>query len=89
MYQDLRQFIASRHTDEVPEHRRVDPAKAEMKCAIRNGDVSLTITSKDRDYEYATRKLINVVQEVYLGFLTDGPYYEYQIETFDLDPDQI
>lgn len=89
MYQDLREFIASRHTEEVPEHRRVDLDKAELKCATRNGDVSLTITAKDRDFEYAARKLINIVQEVYLGFLTDGPYYEYQIETFDLDPDQI
>jgi hypothetical protein len=44
-------------------------------------------TARDSDDQYATQKLINLMHEVYLDFLQD--YYEYTIETFDLDRDQI
>ena len=89
MYREFREFVTSRHSEEMPEHRRIDRSKAEVRCGNRAGDVSLTMTVSDGDYEYATDRLITLVHEVYLEFLYDGRYYDYLIETFKLDPDHM
>jgi hypothetical protein len=88
MYRDLQTFLAARQSAEFPPHRRVDPAKARLRSVRRRGVVSLTMVVKDGDYEYATRKLIHVVHEIFLGFLVDGAYYEYMVEHLGLDPDR-
>ncbi len=36
----------------------------------------------------AHRQLIHLVHEIFMTFLLDGRYYEYMVETFDLDPDK-
>lgn len=87
MYTALREFVKSRHSDELPDHRRIDSMKARVQASNRNGNVSLTITLSGDDYEYAARKLIHLVHEVFLTFLQDGSYYEYMVETFGLNPE--
>ena len=87
MYRDFRAFLESQHAETRPEHRRIDPTKAIARCSNRRGSVGLTMTVTGGDYEYAARKLIHLVNEVYLSFLAEGPYFEYQVEVFDLDPD--
>ena len=89
MYRELREFVASRCSDRMPEHRRIDVSKARVQCGNRAGNVSLTVTVLDGDFDYAARKLIHLVHEVYMDFLFDGRYYEYMIETFNLDPDRM
>lgn len=89
MYGDFKKFVASRQSIEILEHRRIDPKKVRISCSLKNGNISLLFIAKDRDYEYATQKLIHLVHEVFLIFLRDGLYYEYLIETFDIDRDQI
>jgi hypothetical protein len=89
MYAEFEQFVAARFADDLPDHRRIDKSKASIECANRKGDVSLTLKVLDNDVEYATRKLINLVHEVFLVFLLDGRYYDYMVETFDLDPDRL
>lgn len=89
MYRALRDFLAARTSEDWPEHRRVDPAKAALTPHLRGGNVSLAITAVNRDFDYAARKLIHTVHEIFLEFLADGRYYEYLIETFDLDPDRV
>ena len=37
--------------------------------------------------DYAANKLVSLVNEIYLDFLSSGLYFEWLIETFDLDPD--
>jgi hypothetical protein len=89
MYSEFRQFILSRQSDALPEHRRIDNSKADARCGNKGGDVSITLTVKNGDFEYAVRKLINLVHETYMVFLFDGRYYDYLVETFDLDPDKM
>lgn len=89
MYSELRGFIKSRHSDKVPEHRRIDSRKAQVRSYNRGGNVSLTLTVVDGECEYCARKLINLVHEIFMAFLIDGSYYEYMVETFDLDPDRM
>ena len=88
MYRELRAFLKERHSPEVPEHRRVNPGKARVTLSNKIGVVSLTLRSKDGDFDYATRKIIQIVHEIFMVFLVDGPYYEYMVEQLGLDPDR-
>jgi hypothetical protein len=88
MYRELRAFLKSRQSEDVPEHRRVDPAKARLAATNRRGSVSLTLTAKDGDFDYATRKMIHIVHEIFLIFLVDGPYFAYMVEQLGLDQDR-
>ncbi len=88
MYLDLKEFIKSRHSDELPYHRRIDSRKAQVGAYLRGGNVSITLTVRNADYQYGAKKLINLVHEIFLVFLADG-YFEYMVEAFDLDPDRM
>jgi hypothetical protein len=88
MHRDFKSFIASRHSQELPNHRRVDPAKARLRSGNRLGNIWLTITVNDGDFEYAVRKLIHTVHEIFLTFLVEGPYYEYMVEHLGLEQDK-
>lgn len=89
MYAEFQQFVNDRFAEDLPDHRRIDKNKVSIRCTNRKGDVSLTLTVLDGDYVYATRRLVNLVHEVFLVFLFDGRYYDYLVETFDLDPDHM
>ena len=85
MYRQFREFVAAYQDTERPEHRRVDVGKATVACTNRGGNVSLSMKVLDDDYEYGVRKFIHLIQEIYLGFLTE--HFDYQVEAFGLDPD--
>jgi len=89
MYAHYKEFVKERFSRDVPEHRRIDRKKARARTALKGGKVALTMVSVDGDLEYALRKLIHLVHETYMVFLYDGRYYNYLIETFDLDPDSL
>lgn len=89
MYRELAAFVKSRHSGELPDHRRIDAAKAELFASNRRSQVSVGIRVKDGDFEYATRKLVGAVHEIFLDFLSDGRYYEWVIETYEIDPDRM
>ena len=88
MTRELNAFIASRQSRDVPEHRRIDRKKAVVRASRRAGNAALSLTLKGNDYEYGIRKLIHLVHEIFLTFLSEGRYYEFQVETFELDPDR-
>ena len=78
MYRKFRAFLKACQSADRPDHRRIDDRKARVACANRGGNVSLTMTLGDADYEYAIRKFIHLIQEIYLVFLSE--YFEYQVE---------
>ena len=88
MYRELRAFLQARQSQEMPEHRRVNPAKARLAVGNKRGAVSVTVTVKDGDFDYAARKIIHIVHEIFLIFLVDGPYFEYMVEHLGLDEDR-
>ena len=71
-----------------PAHRRVDPAKARLRCSNRSGNIAVSITAANGDYEYAARKLIHTVHEIFMVFLVDGPYYDYLVDELGLEQDK-
>lgn len=87
MYTALKDFIRARTSSELPEHRRIDRARAEVRTYNRTGDVAITLTSKDGDLDYATQRIVHLVHEIYLAFLCDGRYRDYMIAHLGLDPD--
>jgi hypothetical protein len=89
MYRDLQAFLKVRQSAELPEHRRVNPAKARLACGNQRGTVSIALIVKNGDFEYAARKIIQMVHEIFLIFLVDGPYFEYMVEQLGLDPDRF
>lgn len=89
MMKAYREFVAAFASADLPEHKRVDPGKVKLRCLAKGGAAGLEATLVDDDWEYAVRRLIHVVHETYLVFLYDGAYYDYLIETFDLDPDHM
>jgi hypothetical protein len=89
MYEELRAFIRSRQSDDLPDHRRLDAHKIHIRTYHRGGSVTLVLKTKDGDSEYAVRKLVHLINEIYLTFLADGKYFDYLVETFNLDPDRM
>lgn len=90
MFRELKAWVDGRMSEEVPEHRRIHPGRVTVRLSRqKSGAPAIAITSLDGDLEYAVRKLIALVHEIYLEFLHDGRYYEWLIETFDLDPDYV
>jgi hypothetical protein len=87
MLQAYNRFVAELSSTTRPEHRRIGSATAMITCHLRGQDASLEIAARNGDYVAALRHLILAVQEVFTAFLPDGPYYEYQLAAFDLDPD--
>jgi hypothetical protein len=88
MYRELQAFLKERQSGALPEHRSVNPAKARLASGNKRGTVSITLTVKDGDFDYATRKIIHIVHEIFLIFLVDGPYFEYMVEHLGLDEDR-
>lgn len=88
MYKALRAFIRKRQSHKLPEHRRIDPVKVQVRTYNRSGSVTLTIQAKDGDVGYAARKLIHLVHEIFLDFLHTG-HYEYLVQSFGLNEDQF
>jgi len=66
----LKAFIRGFADPERPEHRRVDPTRLGVRWLRRRGKVSLTFRITGGDYDYGVRKAVNVVNEIFLGFLT-------------------
>jgi hypothetical protein len=89
MYREFKAFIQSHYAKTALAHRGIDRKKARVHCRSRAGNVALALTVKDGDYEYGARKLIHLVQEIFLVFLADGPYRDYVVEMFNLDPDSM
>lgn len=83
MYRELKDFLKGRADAALPDHRRVDPARASVAARLREGIVSLELTLAGEDYEYGTRKLVNLAHELFL-FLSEY-WADYMWEHFELN----
>jgi len=87
MYRQFKAWLAVRQDPALPVHRRCDRGKVALRTYNRGGDVALTMTVLDGDLDYAVNKLVSLVNEIYLDFLSSGLYFDWLVETFELDPD--
>jgi hypothetical protein len=77
----LRRFLAGRGAEQVPEHRRLDPARAQLRARNRGGVVSIEIAAAPGELDYAVEKAIKLLNEIFLSFLA-GPYDAYMVRVF-------
>ena len=84
MHKEIKAWLKGRAAEDVPEHRRVDPARAHAAVRLRDGTLSLTLKAEsDADYEYCTRKIINVTHELFL-FMNEY-WAAYMWENFQMN----
>ena len=89
MYTALRAYLKKRLDQVLPDHRRIDEARVKVSLTKRNGVASLSFKSLDGDLEYATKKLVHLVHEMFIDFLRDGPYYDYLVAEFGAEADPM
>jgi hypothetical protein len=80
---ELKTFIKNCSSPDRPEHRRLDRQRVSVRYSNRSGTIGLTFLVLKNDYEYGVKKAINVVNEVFAGFL-NVRYPEYMIENFHM-----
>jgi hypothetical protein len=86
MMKELKAFLHEFETDRVPAHRRIDPKKARLQIVRRAGGVAVGLSVRNGEFEYCTRRLVHLAQEVFMVFLPDGPYDAYRVDKLGLDP---
>ncbi|GLS42968.1 hypothetical protein [Methylobacterium brachythecii] len=77
MHRDIKAFVAAFNEPGLLEHRGLDSNRASVKTANRNQRVSLSVTSLDGDYAYATRKLIFVAHETWQHIHCNWVHYAW------------
>ena len=87
MDRELRSFLTDRHARDLPEHRRIEARKLDVRALNRGGSVSLVCTIKGGHAVYGVRKAVNLVHEIFTIFLSDGRYAQYQVEHLRLNPE--
>lgn len=78
----IREFVKSRFDRALRPHRRIDAARAEATCRNRNGSISVSLRTKRNQFTYTTRKLVNLVHEIFL--MIDQEFTAYLYDHFDL-----
>jgi hypothetical protein len=84
---DIAAFLRHCAAPELPAHRRIEPEKALVTCYVRGDSLSLRVVVQDGDYEYATRRLVHLVNEIFLGFLRDAKYRDYMVAHLGMNPE--
>lgn len=79
---DLRAAVWERTTSAVPAHKRVDARRVRLQSAIRNGAFSISLTIRGANHEDAVRKLLNLVNELFL--LLRERYPDYLVAEFGM-----
>lgn len=82
LYAELKSFIHYRHDRDLPEHRRIDPKRAEVSCTNRGGTVSISLKVKNNQYEYGANRIVNLVHELFLHLREAHP--DYLVENFNV-----
>ncbi len=77
----LRRFIQGRTAAALPPHRRIDPARAGVRCSVRRGALTVELVAKPAHHGYGVNRAINLVHELFVHLHTYHP--EYMWENFD------
>lgn len=86
MYADLKEFVRARSSSKLRAHRRIDPKRAEVGYVNRGGSVSIRLKVLGADFRYGANRAINLINEIYMGFLHER-HYDYLVQNFGV-PDE-
>jgi hypothetical protein len=65
----LRPYSTPEPAQELPEQRRIDPTKGELRLSVRHGALTLGVAVKNGEYEYCTRRVVQLAEEVLTMFV--------------------
>ena len=85
MSHGLTSLVGSRGKRDQPAHKRIDARRARVSSAIRKGDLSLAIQIRGGNHDYAVRRVLNLINELFLSLHDEYP--DYLIERFGLSPE--
>ena len=81
----LTTFVSGLSAESLPEHRRVDPARASVSAFVRRGNMQLSVVARRGHHAYAANRVVNLMHEVYLHL--NSYYPEYLWENYDASQD--
>lgn len=81
----LKKFVGGRSAEDLPDHRRIDPARASVSASVRQGDLRLQVVAESGQHGYAANRVVNLLHEVYLHL--NGYYPEYLWEHYGASQD--
>jgi hypothetical protein len=76
---ELKAFVRKLSSPDRPEHRRLDPQRVRVRYSNRGNSGSLAFLVAGNHYEYAMKRSLNSVHEIFVGFL-NVHYAEYMRE---------
>jgi hypothetical protein len=82
MAAELKALVAERSTRSIPDHKRVDARRARLTATITKGDFSLAIAIRGANHEYAVKRSLNLINDLFVMLRERHP--EYLIEHFGL-----
>lgn len=77
----LKAFIKDRSSNDLPEHRRIDPEQVSIRYSNLRGRVSITFLVKKNDYSYVVKKALSLINELLVSFL-NVHFPEYTAQHF-------
>lgn len=75
---ELKAFLNGLFDERLPEHRRLDPEKVSLTTARRDGAFSIGLKLIAANEDYAVRRLINLIHEMFLYLRLRWPEYMYE-----------
>lgn len=87
MYRQFKSYMKERSSEALPAHRRIDPERVQLKWSNRLGDVNVALNIQDQNHEYAARRAINLLTDLFFDLLTESTFYEFMEEHFDMPED--
>jgi len=82
MVAELKGMVASRSARTQPDHKRLDARRARLSAAVRKGDFSLAVHIRGANHDYAVKKALNLVNEMFVALHEGHP--QYLVEHFNL-----
>lgn len=79
---ELKVVVAARSTRAVPDHKRIDARRARLAPVVRKGDLTLSVEIRGGNHEYAVKKSLNLINDLFVAL--HERYPEYLVQHFGL-----
>jgi hypothetical protein len=71
----MKSMVSARSTRAVPDHQRMDARRARLASAVRKGDFTLSVEIRGRNQEYAVKKALNLINDLFVALHEQYPEY--------------
>ena len=79
-FRELTTLLRSPSREELAAHRDIDPGKGEWRLFVRHGALTLGTAVKNGEYEYCTRRLVCLAQEILTSAVVAKPQRDSELK---------